>query len=104
VPPIGKPEDDRRRDYVAAEPPLVDPDPKVLAAGMQIDPAIERVGLGVESHQVSSSWKSDTSGSISNRYAPRGSLDEYHDGAEDAPSSVQLALLASSRRDSAPGR
>ena len=53
-------------------------DTEIHPAGMQVDAAVESVGLGVESHQVSSSWKLDTSRSISNRYAPRGGLDEYH--------------------------
>ena len=53
-------------------------DAEIHPAGMQIDAAVIAVTLGVESHPVSSSWKLDTSRSISNRYAPRGGLDEYH--------------------------
>jgi hypothetical protein len=52
---------------------------------MQINATVKTVGLGVESHQVSSSWKLDTSGSISNPYAPRGGLDEYHSAEADPP-------------------
>ena len=58
-------------------------DTEIHPAGMQIDPAVIAVTLGIESHQVSSSWKLDTSRSISNRYAPRGGLDEYHATAAD---------------------
>jgi hypothetical protein len=57
--------------------PLLVEDTEVHPTGMQIDAAVVSMGLSVESHQVSSLWKLDTSGSIPNSDAPRGGLDEY---------------------------
>jgi hypothetical protein len=63
--------------------PLWIQDTEIHPTSMQIDAAVIAVTLGIESHQVSSSWKLDTSWSISNRYAPRGGLDEYQADAVD---------------------
>jgi hypothetical protein len=42
--------------------------------GVQVDATVVGVGFGVESHQVSSLWKLDTSGSIPNRMLPEEAL------------------------------
>ncbi len=62
--------------------PLLVEDTQIHPAGMQVDATVVGVGFGVESHQVSSLWKLDTSGSIPNSYAPRGGLDEYQQVGE----------------------
>jgi hypothetical protein len=67
---------------------------------MQIDPAVIAVTLGIESHQVSSSWKLDTSRSISNRYAPRGGLDEYHAAEADPAFAFFLEIGVESSKPS----
>src|SRR4029453_6200590 len=77
--------------------PLGIEDTEIHPAGMQVDAAVIAVTLGIESHQVSSSWKLDTSRSISNRYAPRGGLDEYHFAGADAPQCAGTAQLNSVR-------
>ena len=83
----GKPRD-RRGGYGAAEPPLGDRGYRDTSSGHASRCRSRKLGLGVESHQVSSSWKLDTSRSISNRYAPRGGLDEYQIAAADAAHSA----------------
>jgi hypothetical protein len=68
--------------------PLLVEDTQVHPTGMQVDATVVSVGFGVESHQVSSLWELDTSGSIPNSYAPRGGLDEYHRAAPDGRMSL----------------
>jgi hypothetical protein len=64
--------------------PLLVEDTQIHRPSVQIDAAVIGMGLGVESHQASSLWKLDTSGSIPNFYAPGGGLDEYQVHAADA--------------------
>ncbi len=42
--------------------PLEIQDTQMCLTSMQIDPAVEHVGLGVESYPAFSSWKLDSSG------------------------------------------
>jgi hypothetical protein len=64
-------------------PPPAVKDPQKRPVGMQVNAGVVEVGFGVESHQVSSLWKLDTSGSIPNSSPPRGGLDEYQCDATD---------------------
>src|SRR5262249_37082255 len=73
--------------------PLGIQDTEVHPASMQINAAVIAVTLGIESHPVSSSWKLDTSRSISNRYAPRGGLDEYQAASARRPETPRCGVV-----------
>jgi hypothetical protein len=74
--------------------PLLVEDTQIHPTGMQVDATVVSVGFGVESHQASSLWKLDTSGSIPNSYAPRGGLDEYHGHGADAQQAARGSCRA----------
>jgi hypothetical protein len=74
--------------------PLLVEDTQIHPAGHAGQCHIVGVGFGVESHQVSSLWKVDTSWSIPNWYAPRGGLDEYQRDEPDRSTAALRLLLA----------